>query len=68
MQLAERYGEDPARAELAAILHDVAKFWAIERQANVIRDNGLQPSDVLAYDKELWHAIVGAWVAERDYG
>lgn len=68
MLLAERYGENPERAELGAILHDVAKFWAIERQANVIRDNGLQPADVLAYDKELWHAIVGAWVAEHDYG
>ncbi|RIX59422.1 HD domain-containing protein [Paenibacillus nanensis] len=67
MQLAERYGEDPARAELAAILHDVAKFWPVDRQAKVIRDNRLQ-LDVLEYDKELWHASVGAWVAEHDYG
>ncbi|MDF2834396.1 MAG: phosphohydrolase [Paenibacillus sp.] len=65
--LANRYGEDPARAELAAILHDVAKYWAVDRQAGVIRDNGL-PQDVLAYDKELWHAPVGAWVAEREFG
>ncbi|MDQ6419051.1 bis(5'-nucleosyl)-tetraphosphatase (symmetrical) YqeK [Paenibacillus sp. LHD-117] len=65
--LANRYDEDPARAELAAILHDVAKFWAVDRQAAIIRDNGL-PIDVLGYDKELWHAPVGAWVAEHEYG
>ncbi|WP_214629067.1 bis(5'-nucleosyl)-tetraphosphatase (symmetrical) YqeK [Paenibacillus agaridevorans] len=65
--LAERYGEDPQRAELAAILHDVAKFWPVDRQAAVIRDNALS-SDVLDYDKELWHALAGAWVARREYG
>lgn len=67
VSLSRRFGEDPGRAELASILHDVAKFWAVDRQAGVIRDNGLQP-DVLQYDKELWHAVVGAWVAEHDFG
>ncbi|REK76138.1 bis(5'-nucleosyl)-tetraphosphatase (symmetrical) YqeK [Paenibacillus paeoniae] len=67
ISLSRRYGEDPQRAELAAIIHDVAKFWPIERQGNAIRDNGLN-LDVLDYDKELWHAVVGAWVAEHDFG
>lgn len=66
VSLAHRYGEDPGRAELAAIIHDVAKFWPIERQGNAIRDHALD-QEVLGYDKELWHAIVGAWVAERDF-
>ncbi|MCR2803797.1 bis(5'-nucleosyl)-tetraphosphatase (symmetrical) YqeK [Paenibacillus soyae] len=65
--LAERYGEDPRRAELAAILHDVAKYWPTERQGSLIRDNGLS-EDVLGYDKELWHQFVGAWVAEQEFG
>ncbi|WP_168120609.1 bis(5'-nucleosyl)-tetraphosphatase (symmetrical) YqeK [Paenibacillus sp. HB172176] len=67
IKLAERYGEDPERAELAAILHDVAKYWGIEKQKSIIVDNGLR-GDVLLYDKELWHAPVGAWVAEHEYG
>lgn len=67
IELAKQYGEDPERAELAAILHDVAKFWPTDRQGSIIRDKGLC-SDVLAYDKELWHAVVGAWVAEHEYG
>jgi len=65
--LAERFGEDPVRAELAAILHDVAKYWKVERMEKVIRDQAL-PSVLLDYDKELWHAPVGAWVAEHEYG
>lgn len=65
--LARRYSEDPIRAELAAILHDVAKYWAVDRQESIIRDHGL-PQEVLAYDKELWHAPAGAWVAEHEFG
>jgi predicted HD superfamily hydrolase involved in NAD metabolism len=65
--LAERFGEDPVRAELAAILHDVAKYWPTQRMADMIAINGL-PAELLLYDKELWHAPVGAWVAEHEYG
>lgn len=67
IQLANRFGEDSERAELAAILHDVAKYWAIERMERTIREHRLDEM-LLSYDKELWHAEVGAWVAEREYG
>lgn len=65
--LAKRFGGDPERAELAAILHDVAKYWPTERMAETIREDG-RSTDVLDYDKELWHAPAGAVAAERDYG
>ncbi|GGD71829.1 HD domain-containing protein [Paenibacillus nasutitermitis] len=65
--MAERYGGDPERAELAAILHDVAKYWQTSRMEAVIREQGL-PADLLLYDKELWHAPVGAFVAEHHFG
>ncbi|MCZ8518669.1 MULTISPECIES: bis(5'-nucleosyl)-tetraphosphatase (symmetrical) YqeK [Paenibacillus] len=65
--LAERFGADPAKADLAAILHDVCKYWRVDEQARVIRENGL-PQDLLGYDKELWHAHAGAWVAQSQYG
>lgn len=67
VMLAKRFGGDPARAELAAILHDVCKYWPVEEQGRVIRENGL-PQDLLEYDKELWHAHAGAWVARERYG
>jgi len=65
--LADRFGEDPVRAELAAILHDVSKYWNVDRMQKVIRDQAL-PAELLLYDKELWHAPVGAWVAEHEFG
>lgn len=65
--LAERFGADPRKADLAAILHDVAKYWPVNEMEKVIRDNGLN-QDLLLHDKQLWHSEVGAFVAERDYG
>lgn len=67
IELAERYGADPARAELAAIIHDVAKYWPVQRQSAVIAENGMN-ADLLNYDAPMWHSEVGAYVAEHEYG
>lgn len=67
VKLAQRYGADPERAETAAILHDVAKYWPVEQMREIIEQNGLS-AELLKYDKQLWHAEVGAYVAEHDYG
>lgn len=67
VSLAERYGADPVKADLAALLHDLAKFWPIERQESVMREHGLNP-ELLEYDKQLLHAEVAAFVAEQEYG
>jgi len=67
--LAGRYGADPLKARVAAILHDVAKFWPIERQRQAIVDDGAPEGlDTLDYDKELWHSHAGAFAAKRDFG
>ncbi|MEK4103909.1 bis(5'-nucleosyl)-tetraphosphatase (symmetrical) YqeK [Paenibacillus odorifer] len=67
IQLAKQYGADPERAETAAILHDVAKYWPVERMKEIIEQNHLN-LDLLVYDKQMWHSEVGAFVAEKDYG
>lgn len=67
VKLAQRYGADPQRAETAAILHDVAKYWPVERMREIIEQNGLS-AELLKYDKQLWHAEVGAYTAKHDYG
>ncbi|OXS62548.1 HD domain-containing protein [Cohnella sp. CIP 111063] len=67
IELAKRYGGDPAQAELAALLHDYSKAWAIERMEAVIRLHGL-PAELLEHDKELWHAHVGAWAVRAEHG
>lgn len=65
--LATRFGGDPIKADLAALLHDVAKFWPIEKQERIMIENGLNP-ELLEHDKQLLHAEIGAFVAQRDYG
>ncbi|KGE18669.1 bis(5'-nucleosyl)-tetraphosphatase (symmetrical) YqeK [Paenibacillus wynnii] len=67
VKLAGRYGADPGRAETAAIMHDVAKYWAVERMRKIIEENALS-QELLSHDKQLWHAEVGAFVAEKEYG
>lgn len=67
VELARRFGGDPVKADLAAILHDCAKYWPVDRQRQVIEDNGL-PRELLDYDKSLWHAPAGAWFAEHELG
>lgn len=67
IQLAKQYGADPERAETAAILHDVAKYWPVERMKEIIEQNHLN-LNLLKHDKQLWHSEVGAFVAEQDYG
>ncbi|WP_334075291.1 bis(5'-nucleosyl)-tetraphosphatase (symmetrical) YqeK [Paenibacillus sp. A14] len=66
-ELANRYGADPVKADLAALLHDLAKFWPVERQEAVIRENNLN-AELLKHDKQLLHAEVAAFISQRDYG
>jgi len=65
--LAKRFGADPVKADLAAILHDYCKYWPVQDQANIIRENDL-PQDLLDYDKELWHSHAGAYIAQTQFG
>ncbi|MDQ0269527.1 bis(5'-nucleosyl)-tetraphosphatase (symmetrical) YqeK [Cytobacillus purgationiresistens] len=65
--LAERYGADPKKAELAAIFHDYAKFHPKEQMKQRIIEEKM-PSDLLEYSSELWHAPVGAYFVEKLIG
>ncbi|MFG1733870.1 bis(5'-nucleosyl)-tetraphosphatase (symmetrical) YqeK [Paenibacillus sp. 843] len=65
--LAKRFGADPVKAELAANLHDVAKYWPVQKLHQMMVEHGLS-EELLHYDKQLWHAEVGAFVAEHEYG
>lgn len=65
--LADRFGADPVKAELAAILHDVAKYWPVQKLHQMMVEHALS-EELLHYDKQLWHAEVGAFVAEHEYG
>jgi predicted HD superfamily hydrolase involved in NAD metabolism len=65
--LAERYGADVKKAELAAIFHDYAKFRPKDEMKQIIIDQGMEPQ-LLAFNSELWHAPVGAYLVEKEVG
>ncbi|WP_160721813.1 bis(5'-nucleosyl)-tetraphosphatase (symmetrical) YqeK [Bacillus sp. USDA818B3_A] len=65
--LAERYGADVKKAEMAAIFHDYAKFRPKEEMKEIIVSKGM-PQDLLLFNTELWHAPVGAFLVEQEAG
>lgn len=67
IELAVQFDVNSDQAELAAILHDYAKYWPMEAQQKIIEKEG-RSIDLLQYDKQLWHAHVGAYVIEKDLG
>jgi len=67
VQLANRYGADPEKADLAALWHDVAKYWPVEQQREIILREQLYP-DMLEYDDALLHSHIGAVVAQSEFG
>lgn len=67
ISLANLYGVDEKKAELAAIFHDYAKFRPKEEMRGIIIAQGM-PADLLMYNSELWHAPVGAFLVEKEAG
>lgn len=67
IELAKQYGVDEEKAEMAAIFHDYAKCRPVSEMEEIIKRENL-PKDLLLYNKELWHAPVGAYLVEREVG
>ncbi|GBC65289.1 bis(5'-nucleosyl)-tetraphosphatase (symmetrical) YqeK [Bacillus licheniformis] len=67
VKLAERFGADLKKAEIAAIFHDYAKFRPKEEMKQIILDGG-GPLEVLNFHHELWHAPAGAALVKTEVG
>lgn len=67
IKLAEHYGADVKKAELAGIFHDYAKFREIDFMRQVVIDEKM-PQDLLIHHPELLHAPVGAYLVEKEVG
>lgn len=69
MELARRYGADPARAERAGLYHDLAKEWRPARLFAYAKRHGLRvsgfvgPTDIS--NAHLLHGVVSAHLARR---
>lgn len=66
-ELAEHYGADPEKAELAGYLHDYCKCWPTEKMREILLRHDL-PQELIAGEKELWHAFAGAITIQNELG
>jgi predicted HD superfamily hydrolase involved in NAD metabolism len=67
IMLAEKYGGEKKKAELAAIFHDYAKYRSIEEMMAVVRSEAMDQK-LLTYGKELLHGPVGAYFVSTEIG
>ncbi|WP_425483992.1 bis(5'-nucleosyl)-tetraphosphatase (symmetrical) YqeK [Lacticaseibacillus absianus] len=66
-QLATRFGADVDRAGLAGLLHDYAKQIPNATYRETIVRNGFD-QDLLAYNRGIWHGLVGTWFIQQEVG
>ncbi len=66
--LAYRYGADPEKARIAAILHDCAKYVPHHRMILECEEAGCPVSDSERKNPALLHAKLGAIYAEKLFG
>lgn len=58
--LAQRYGADPEKAALAALLHDAAKELPREEMLQIFKDNAIMSKNAASRPFPVWHGIAAA--------
>ncbi len=66
--LAEKYGYNPKKAELAGWLHDCAKEMKLEEMQNIIDEQNLQVDEYMRSSRALLHGPAGSIMAKTIYG
>lgn len=67
VKLAVLYDEPVEKVELAAILHDYAKYFSLEKMETIIKESDL-PEKLLEFHHELWHGPAASVLIEREHG
>ncbi|MFZ3576475.1 bis(5'-nucleosyl)-tetraphosphatase (symmetrical) YqeK [Virgibacillus sp. DJP39] len=67
VELAGMYNVSKEKVELAAILHDYAKYRPLEEMRQFILSSEL-PNDLLDYHHEVWHGPVASIVVGEQFG
>lgn len=68
VRLAEKYGADPEKAEIAGILHDITKEFDFDKQLQIIDSGDIILTDVQKQANKLWHAISGSVYIQKELG
>lgn len=67
LELAERYGCDPVKASLAALLHDYAKEQTDQVFLDLIDRYQLDPA-LKSWGNNVWHGLVGRYLIAETFG
>lgn len=59
-ELAEKFGADIEKAELAGILHDITKEMPLNNQLQLLQDNDIMLDSVTKCNEQILHAVSGA--------
>jgi predicted HD superfamily hydrolase involved in NAD metabolism len=68
VKLAKRYGEDPNRAALAALLHDAAKEMPTAEMLALLRRYPQWAEDAENRPTPVWHGVCAAILARTEWG
>lgn len=66
--LAERFGCSPEKAEIAGLLHDIAKENSMEDNARIVTDGGCKMASFELRNHAILHAAAGSVTALSEYG
>jgi len=67
-RLAQKYGGDVKKAELAGLAHDIEKDTKAPLQLQIIEKYSIILDNVENSSPKLWHSIAGAAVLKYEYG
>lgn len=67
-KLAKRFGGDPEKAGVAAILHDITKHLSPQEQLNLCEKYGIIPCTVEKSEPKMLHGKTAAAIAREEYG
>ena len=68
VKLAKRWGADPEKAALAALLHDTAKELPREEMLQILNDNAIIVENAQNRPSPVWHGICAAILAQTQWG
>ena len=68
VKLAKRWGADPEKAAMAAILHDSAKEMPKQELLQIFADNAIMAESAPQRPSPVWHGIAAAILAETQWG
>lgn len=67
-ELAKLNNEDENKAELAALVHDIAKQMPIPKQMEILKDSGIEIDIITENSPQVLHGFVGAILAKSLIG